>query len=94
MSAPEGADLCPTWPADWCLILGSTLSRAQPFLHCHGTHGLNEALLRYQCVGPTIPDSPNAVTSDDADQASVAVVSMMPVMATGLAKRRKSKLAA
>jgi hypothetical protein len=41
-----------------------------------GRTGLNEAQVRCQCVGPTIPDSPNAVTSDDAVQASVAVLSM------------------
>jgi hypothetical protein len=32
--------------------------------------------VRCQCVGPTIPDSMACVTSDDADQASVAVLSM------------------
>ena len=34
--------------------------------------------MRCQCVGPTIPDSPDAVMRDDADQASLAVLSMMP----------------
>ena len=34
-------------------------------------------LLLHQCVGPTIPDSLDAVTGDDADQASVAVPSMI-----------------
>jgi hypothetical protein len=38
--------------------------------------------VRCQCVGPTIPDNPDAVMRDDGDQASVAVLSMMPVMVT------------
>jgi hypothetical protein len=47
-----------------------------------GRTACDEALVRCQYVGPTIPDSCNAVTSADADQASVAVVSMeCPVMA-------------
>ena len=32
--------------------------------------------MRCQCVGPTVPDRWDAVTSDDADQASVAVLSI------------------
>ena len=38
-----------------------------PFMRCP---------VRCQCVGPTVPDNWDAVTSDDADQASDAVPSM------------------
>ena len=40
----------------------------------------DEALVRCRCVGPTIPDSVDAVTGDGADQASVAVVSTSNVL--------------
>ena len=43
-----------------CLAIGRTASMRRP--------------VRCQCVGPTIPDSIECVTSDDADQASVAVL--------------------
>jgi hypothetical protein len=43
-----------------CLAIGRTASMRRP--------------VRRQCVGPTIPDSIGCVTSDDADQASVAVL--------------------
>ena len=43
-----------------CLAIGRTASMRRP--------------VRCQCVGPTIPDSIGCVTSDDADQASVAVL--------------------
>jgi hypothetical protein len=36
--------------------------------------------VRCQCVGPTIPDNVGCVTSDDADQASVAVLTMKWLM--------------
>jgi hypothetical protein len=36
----------------------------------------DEAFVRCQCVGPTIPDSMDAVTGDGADQASAAALTM------------------
>jgi hypothetical protein len=56
-------------------VFGVERSRSQPCLSCHG----RTASARHRCVasmsGPTIPDARDAVTGDEADQASVAVPS-------------------
>ena len=56
------------------LLRRAVLERTRP---CHGTHGLNEAFGALPvCRGQRIPDARKAVTSADADQASVAALSM------------------
>jgi len=49
---------------------------------CHGTRGLSMRLGALPMCRANDPDSPDAVTGNNVDQASIAVLSMVPVMVT------------